>query len=957
MVMCRRTVGVSILPFLFLFVAAPAAVAQFARGSVYGTITDANGGVVPGVTVTLRSTALLRPETTVTNESGAYRFPALPQGEYEVTAELDGFTKVVRPGIALVGGAEGRIDMILEVARLAEAVTVSGSAPPVDLTNNTVQVAYNERTLKDLPTSRDVWSVMESMPGVVAGDVNVGGSAADSRGNQVYAYGSQGAENTYDLNGVNLNDPATQGSSYVPYDEETFAEMRVETGAKSPEVRGGGVYINMTTKAGGNTFSGGGSFFGQDNSFNADNIGEDLEQRGVESSNAVLKNVDYAGRLGGPIMRNRIWFFGAARVRQVDTAVLNFTRPDGTAASNIEKRRAYTGKVTSQVSPNNKVEFYYNWSRSLAPYRGAGPNTSIEATNLEDIRNNVYQGTLTSVFGDRAFMDVRGGSFLADFAMLDTEFVGPNPVRSQELTTTRNSGAPGQNRHHFRTRYRVDAALTYYLPDVLGDHQLRGGIQWEDGGQEVDTQVYGDHWLFFDTGRPARIRVWNSPSHYNDRYRDVAFHVNDVWNPSPRVTISAGVRVSMAEAYWPEQTNRDRRSTRFTDPLRPGTYFPEEIRLDQRRNILEWANPAARLSLTIDPRGDSQSAIRASYGRYYSQLDSDYADVINPNLARFRTLAWNDLNGDRQPQANELDQISLLDFSSPTGSGLIGDLIDSGSKQPLEDQVVLGYDHQLGQHISLGVAYHHRRSARGIGFENVQVPNSAYIPLTVQNPLGSGTFELYNLPTALRGMTRRILTNQDDATREYNGIEFRVQRRFSGRWQAQAALTIGAADGMATDHFRSYWQDPNLVTNQYGADPYDSRYLGKLSGSYLLPFDVLAGVNYRYNSGRPYTPTVRFTGLNQGDVTINAERPGTSRLDGQHLLDVRLEKRFNIARSEIGVLLDTFNLLNIDAVLSQNALAGTLNVNTRVFVASPTARQITSIMPPRTLLLGVRWSF
>ena len=191
---------------------------------------------------------------------------------------------------------------------------VTGVSATVNLKSNTVQVAYDEKKLEALPTARDVWSVMESMPGVVTRDVNVGGSGADSRGNQVYAYGSLGSENTYHLNGVIMTDPAgaAGGESYVPYDEDSFSEMRIETGAKSPEIAGQGVYISMTTKSGGNTISGGASFFGQNKSFNANNINDALRQRGVVSSNAVLNNTDFSARLGGPIVKNRVWFFGSA---------------------------------------------------------------------------------------------------------------------------------------------------------------------------------------------------------------------------------------------------------------------------------------------------------------------------------------------------------------------------------------------------------------------------------------------------------------------------------------------------------------------------------------------------------------------------------------------------------------------------------------------------------------------
>lgn len=936
---------------------APAA-AQFQRGSIYGTISDPNQGVLPGATVTIESEALLQPQTFVTNEVGSYRFPALPPGTYKLTMNLSGFRAFVRDGVQVTGGSNVRVDAVLELVQIAEVVTVTGDAPSVDLKSNTITVTYDAEKLQAIPTARDVWSIMESMPGVVASNINVGGSAAGTP-NQVYAYGSQAAENTYDLNGVNLNDPSTQGSSFARYDEDSFAEVRVETGAKPPEVRGAGVYINMLTKSGGNTFSGGTAFFGQDESFNSDNITPALRQQGVTSSNAVLKNYDWSGRLGGPVIKSRVWFFGAGRYQALDKAVLNFVLPDGTLGKGINKIFSYTAKGTWQATKNNKFEFYYNRSGRQEPYRNAGPLWAPDAVWNEDSFANVYQGTLTSVLSNKAFVDVRGGAMIIDFPLLASEFVGPNPVNIQELSTTRRSGAPEELRHHYRTRYRFDTALSLFVDDAMGSHELRGGVQFEDGGQEVFQEVYEDVHLQFDRGRPSRVRIWNSPTHYNDRYRDYAFHVNDTWNPVRQLTITAGMRLSFAEAYYPDQTNRGESRSPYINLSRPGAYFPEEVRLQARRDVLSWAHPAPRIGLTWDPVGDGKTAIRASYGRYYAQLDSDFADVVNPNLPRAVTLAWNDLNGDLRPQAGELDRTALLDFGSAAGTGVVGDTIDPDTDQPLEDQITVGIDREVGNSMSVGASYQYRRGDRGIGFENSLVPFSVYEPRTITNPLaGGGQLQIFNLPLVRRGQVQRVMTNQETATREYNGVEFRFNRRFSGRWQFQSALTIGTGKGIATDHFQGFWQDPNLLINRYGADPRDSKYIGRLTGSYLLPWTINLGGNYRYTSGRPFTPTLRLTGLNQGDVTINTQEPGVTRLDSQHLLDLRIEKRVRLnGKYDVAATFDVFNVMNASTIIQANPLAGTLNVNTGVFTPGAAFRQVQGIFPPRVMRLGVRFNF
>jgi hypothetical protein len=147
------------------------------------------------------------------------------------------------------------------------------------------------------------------------------------------------------------------------------------------------------------------------------------------------------------------------------------------------------------------------------------------------------------------------------------------------------------------------------------------------------------------------------------------------------------------------------------------------------------------------------------------------------------------------------------------------------------------------------------------------------------------------------------MTNQEGATREYNGVELRFDKRHAAKWALSASLTIGKGEGIATDHFQGFWQDPNLLTNRYGADPFDSTYVGRVTGSYVLPYRVNLGVNYRYTSGRPFTTTLRLRGLNQGDVTINTETPGDSRHDAQNLVDIRLEKRFDLGRGgQIGAV-------------------------------------------------------
>lgn len=948
--------AISVFLLVALFLGGPYVRAQYQRGSIYGAVKDSGGAFVPNVKVTLTSPALLAAQTVTTDNSGVYRFPTLPPGGYILTAELTGFSTFVQRGIQLATASDIRIDIVLHVAQVASTVTVnSDAAPTIDLESNTITMAYNEQKLANLPNARDIWSVAESMPGVVTRTLNVGGSGANNRGNQVYAYGSMGGENTYFLNGVIMTDPvaASGGESYTPYNEDSFSEMSIETGAKSPEIGGGGVYISMTSQSGGNMFSGGGSFLG--GPVFSNNIDQKLLQRGVTSSNAMIKNVDYSARIGGPIIKDRLWFFLDGRIRQIQAAVLNFTYPDGSPAPAIEKPSSYSAKFTATLPFHSSGQFYYDIADRISPDRGASPTTDIQATNEESIKGSIYIGTFTKPFGNRAILDVRGGHFFENYYMGDTQWTDPNAIRRVELTTNNSSLAPGQDRHHFRSRLRLDSALTYYIHKAWGSHQIRGGLQYENGGQAVDLTVHSDEWLEYENGVPNEVELYNSPSHYVDKYRSMALHINDTWNPSPRVTVNAGLRFSLETPYWPAQNNHQLYET---EPWPPhiGQWFPTEVDLPAYNNILDWHNLAPRLGISVDPLNNTRSVIRFTYGRYYTVLNSKYGDAINPDIARFSTFTWTDLNGDGLPELNELGP-GVLSFGNNSGTGAIGEQLNTKANQPYEDQYAWAYDWQMHGTFSAGVSYQYRRGENGMGISNELVSFSAYTPLAVANPIGLGNFNLLNLPKSLQGVSEQYLTNQKDLYRRYNGGEFRLARQFANRWQLQGAISIGKELDLATDNFSSQNLDPNLLTNAYGADVYDSKVIVRTSGSYQFPWNIVASGNYRYTTGTPFVETVRVTGLNQGPVTIDASVPGTIRYPSQSILDLRFEKRIMLGRNAFAVDANVYNLFNSNVIITENPLTGSLNALTGVFAKSATDQQIQSVMPPRTAIFGVKYNF
>ena len=658
-------------------------------------------------------------------------------------------------------------------------------------------------------------------------------------------------------------------------------------------------------------------------------------------------------------MRDRLWFFASLRLLDVDNRVIGFTLPDGSEGSDPRNREYYTVKATGQISENHKAQFFWSRSTNKRCCRNANRNTAPEAVWKQDSFGDVLQGTVTSVLSDNVFADFRGGILLGDFPLvLNEEFAGPNPVQRRELTTGKITGGPQQLRHHFRSRYNISGALSWFLENAGGSHEIRAGIQFEDGGQDVYQDVVGDATLRFENGVAAQAEIWNSPTHYHDKLRDLGLHANDTWTIGNNITLNLGVRVAFQESYWPAQSNRDESKSPFIDLTRPGLFFPDEVVLSENRNIVDWTSTAPRLGVTIDPTGDGTWAVRASFGRYFAALDSDWADVANPNLPRRSRVAWDDLNGDGLATPDEIDSAGLLTFGDSSGFGAFGDEIAPGVKQPHEDQYMVGVDRKITDDVSITASFQYRDGRDGVGFSNPLIPLSGYTQTSVDNPLGGGTLPVFNLNPEFAGQFKRRMTNQEQANREYKGVEFRVNKRYSDGWQLMAALTIGEAKGIATNFFRGYWQDPNQLTNRFGADDFDSKYIARILGSYHLPYGVRLSGNYRGNSGQPATREVRITGLRQGSQTINAEVPGETRFPAQHLLDIGLEKYFQFSdTAQVGFLIDFFNLFNSNAVTDFNTLGGTVSFPALTFSPSSSFREITDIVAPRTMRLGVRFRF
>jgi hypothetical protein len=383
-----------------------------AIGSIFGKVTDQSGGVLPGVTVTVAGTGLQQPLSGVTQASGAYQFPSVPIGTYSVTFELTGFKKAVRQNIVIDTGFQAQVDMKLEIGTLTEELTVSAAAPVVDTKKTTTGSTFTSEIFNNIPTARDPWQIIGMTPGVQAG-MNVGGS---SSGQQVglSIFGTS-ANVQWNLEGGSITDLSSNSSpSYFNF--ESFEQIQVVTGGGDVSVQSSGLSINLVTKSGSNVFKGTALFTFENDAMQSNNVSETLfnsSSSGFLSGNPIQRIGNYSVEYGGPIKRNRLWFWGAGDWQDINAGVLNFF--DGTKGQfcqdliTLQKNNQLSGAVTYdqlqdvqnclqndkttiknlswkfnyQLNAANKFQYLFQSDNKYRNRRGASATTLVEAVTQQ----------------------------------------------------------------------------------------------------------------------------------------------------------------------------------------------------------------------------------------------------------------------------------------------------------------------------------------------------------------------------------------------------------------------------------------------------------------------------------------------------------------------------------------------------------------------------------------------
>jgi hypothetical protein len=522
-----------------LLLLAPAAVFAQGMGSIFGKVVDSSGAVLPGVTVTVSGTGLQQPLVAASGESGAYQFPSVPIGTYTVTFELASFKRVVRPNIVITTGFNAQIDPRMEIGQMTEEVMVSAAAPVVDTKRTTTGATFTADVLEKIPTARDPWQIINMTPGVQAG-LNVGGSAS---GQQV-SLTSRGttANVQWNLEGGSITDLSSNSSpSYFNFD--SFSEIQVVNGGGDVTVQSSGLSINLITKSGSNVFKGSvlGTF--ENDSMQGQNVTQELFEAGSNgflSGNPIRRITNASFEYGGPIVKNRFWFWAAADHQDINAGVTNFFDPGGGQFCQdlIAAQRAGSSalralvsfdklndvqrclsndktviknlqwKLNYQLSTANKIQYLFQSDNKYRNARGASATTLKEATTQQTSDKPwgfplpTHSFTHTLIASDRLvfnnqFTYVHGGFFL-DYQDVppqgscgQSRYSGSDALYARDAgclwniqsltnrTTEVDSRSLTSTYQTARPSWEAKTDATYFLTNKLGgDHSLKFGLGW-----------------------------------------------------------------------------------------------------------------------------------------------------------------------------------------------------------------------------------------------------------------------------------------------------------------------------------------------------------------------------------------------------------------------------------------------------------------------------------------------
>ena len=965
-----------------MLVTASAAFAQIAGGSITGTVQDEQSGVLPGVTVTLQGTD--RTTSAVTDDAGQFRFLNLAPGVYKVTVGLQGFSTVVRENVEVRVGQTVDLPFDLKVATVEETITVTGESPIVDTRATGTATNFTQAELEKVPTSRDPWALLRTVPGVLVDRVNIGGNETGQQSN-FQSKGTRPQDAVWTLDGIVITDMAAVGASPTYFNFDNFEEIQVSTAGQDIKQPTGGVGLNFVVKRGTNDFHGMFRGFFTNDSLESDNVPDELRAIGVTRETADHNDQisDMGFELGGPIWRDRAWFYGSYSHQDVRLVRRSGGLIDRTILKNPNV------KLNWQATGSDMINFLFfngdkvkdgrspgatgiNFDAPTATYHQSNAYTDFPLHGLWKVEDN-------HTFGSRFFLSSKWAYYNTGFVL--------DPLGGMEMTSGRST-ILGQS---FGSVSRSTNVRPQHIVNIDGNafqqwfgasHDLKMGFGWRRADGQGEVVWPGNGFLALEnSATDFRARIHRASGGGN-RVFATNVYIGDTIQKG-RMTLDVGVR-------YDHQTGKALEAQTSANPALPNVV--PGIEFAGYEAPFTWRNISPRAGITIALDEARKTVARASFSRYAGQLNTAAVGFMNPSSqVGSIDYRWTDLNGDHLATINELGDVipgSAQGGFNPAAPTAVtsANRIDPDLEAPVTSSFVAGIDRELMPNLAVQVNYSFTRTDNVYGnFTNnfaprINVGLGDYGP----GPVVSGVLpELgaYNVQTFIpnaaavaSGGSGLFLTNWDGYHSAYNGLEMQVVKRMSNRWMAR----VGFAFNNATEHYedaearRDFRGNPTPTDTEPLIDGgqfaplsggsgsgdifINAKWQFNANGVYVLPYDIEAGVSVFGRQGYPFVP-FRQTSLGADSLRVLVvDRLDALRLPNLWNTDLRFAKRWDFNRANIQVIADLFNLFNANTplVLNRNAAPA---AGSTTGEPSSQYRAISQNLSPRIWRFGLRVGF